>query len=151
METHCLPISPIQVVATWQTNLSAGEITRARVGVPPGDKKHLSICVIACRVHLCTIILTTIWCSLMIVFWLKIFKCFAVVKSFASFVNIVIFITWPWLAFVTDTHLYLYLMRICLQNSLCELVGNLILESGFFFNDHDDNDSLMGSLQWLQS
>ena len=24
--------------------------------VPPGDKKHLSICVIECRVHLCTFI-----------------------------------------------------------------------------------------------
>ena len=35
----CLPISPKQGFATWQTNLSAGEMAAATP--TPGDKKHL--------------------------------------------------------------------------------------------------------------
>ena len=39
-----LPISSTQVFASWQTNLGAGEPAPIIIK-PPGDKKHLSICV----------------------------------------------------------------------------------------------------------
>ena len=61
-----------------KTNLSAGEQTRVRV--PAGDKKHLSICVIACQVRLRTFINNNLVLP-MIVLWVQIFICFAAVRK----------------------------------------------------------------------
>ena len=80
MKTYCLPISPTQVFAGRQTNLSAGE-PASRVRIPPGDKKHLSICVFTFGEHLYSGMVS---------------------QLHALFPNIIIIITGPWLAFDED-------------------------------------------------